>query len=324
MSRRDEAAGLTRWRTLASRIIRRVGGMPAVRLLSAVLKTFDTAGGGLVAGGLAYAALVALLPLLLLLLSVMGLLIDDATVRENIVTAVGKAVPPLEGIARTALEQVAAGAASTGVVALLGLLWGSSRFYGALDAAFARIFHAAPRRNAVQRTVRGMVVTALFVAAPLVALVAGSAMSWLVDLAPVGVRLDALVRLVWTILSPLASFILFVALAAGIYRFVPTVHVSVRALSWPAATAGLVLAAFTQAFAYIAPRLVGTAAVYGTFVTGFALLAWLSFGFNVLLLGGAWTRVRVQGGVLAVADALAPAPGAGPAAPAGEPDELGD
>jgi YihY family inner membrane protein len=205
-------------------------------------------------------------------------------------------VPPLEDIARTALEQVAAGAAPTGVLALLGLLWGSSRFYGALDDAFARIFHAAPRRNTIQRTVRGLVLTALIVVAPIAALVAGAAMSWLVDLAPAGVRVDALARLAWSILSPLGSFILFVGLAAGVYRYVPTARVSARDLSWPAVGAGLVLAAFTQVFAYVAPRLVGTAALYGTFVAGFALLAWLSVGFNVLLLGGAWTRVRARAG----------------------------
>jgi uncharacterized BrkB/YihY/UPF0761 family membrane protein len=37
------------------------------------------------------------------------------------------------------------------------------------------------------------------------------------------------------------------------------------------------------------------AAVYGTFVAFFAILAWLAISFNVLLFGACWTRVREQG-----------------------------
>ena len=55
---------------------------------------------------------------------------------------------------------------------------------------------------------------------------------------------------------------------------------------------GVVLAGFAQLFTFIAPRMVGFAALFGAFVAVFALLAWLSISFNVLLLGASWTRVR--------------------------------
>ena len=51
-----------RWRAIATRVVGRIGGLPAVRTLVAVLTTYDRAGGGLTAAGLAYAALIALLP----------------------------------------------------------------------------------------------------------------------------------------------------------------------------------------------------------------------------------------------------------------------
>ncbi len=38
-----------------------------------------------------------------------------------------------------------------------------------------------------------------------------------------------------------------------------------------------------------------TAALYGAIVTVFALLAWLSIAFNMLLIGAAWTWVRLEG-----------------------------
>ena len=277
---------------VASRIAERIGGVPAVRTLRATLATYDAAGGGLVAGGLAYAALVALLPGLLLILSVVGLLVDDPAVRADLATAIATAVPPMASIAKQALEQVASSAVPTGIFAVLGLLWGSSRFYVALDSAFARIFHNAPRRNQLQRSVRGVVLMVMFIALPVTALVVGSATSWLLDVAPAGAEVSGVVRAVWQVASPLGSVLLFVAAAALVYRFVPARRVPRQALLPPASVVGVILAAFTQVFTFIAPRLVGAAALYGTFVAIIALLAWLSIGFNVLLLGGAWTRVR--------------------------------
>lgn len=267
-----------------------------MRTLAATLAVFDHAGGGLVAGGLAYAALVALLPGLLLVLSVVGLVINDPAVRDQIVVNIGGAVPPLEGIARIALEQVAAGAVPSGVVAIVGLLWGASRFYSALDGAFARIFRSARKRGEIERTIRGLVVTALFVALPVAAVLVGSTASWLIDLAPRPLDIGGAGRVAWTVAPPALSVLLFVAIAALVYRFVPARRLPARAYGWPAVVAGVVLAAFTQVFTFLAPRLVGAAALYGTFVAGFALLAWLSMGFNVLLLGGAWTRVRALAG----------------------------
>jgi YihY family inner membrane protein len=293
--RRREDAGIHRLRAIASQVTERLGGVPAVRTLRAVMDTYDAAGGGLVAGGLAYAALVALLPGLLLVIAVVGVVVDDPTVRADVAASIARAVPPLEGIAATALNQVAGGAVPTSIVAILGLLWGSSRFYTALDDAFSRIFHNAPRRNLVQRSVRGVVLMILVIIVPIAALVSGSVVSWLLDVAPGGSEIGNLARTTWRIASPLASVVLFVGVTAIVYRFVPARPVSLHALGRPALAVGLAIAAFTQVFTFIAPRLVGAAALYGTFVTVFALLAWLSVSLNVLLLGGAWTRVRLLG-----------------------------
>ena len=59
--------------------------------------------------------------------------------------------------------------------------------------------------------------------------------------------------------------------------------------------AGVILAGFTQLYAFFAPLLTKMAAVYGTFVAFFAILAWLSISFNLLLFGACWTRVRDRG-----------------------------
>jgi len=275
MSEPGDDGAAPRWRAVAAQVIGRIGGIPAVRTLVATLGTYDRAGGGLVAGGLAYAALIALLPGLLLAMSVFGLLVDDPAVREDLVGMIATAFPPMEELVRVALEQVSAGAVPTGIIAGVGLLWGSSRFYAALDHAFSRVFHNAPRRNEVVRTLRGLIVTGLFVVLPIAAVGVGAVAAWLLDAAPSGPPAGAIEQLLLRVGSPLAA-----------------TRVPVRAFGLPALVVGLVLAAFTQAFALTAPLLFGMAALFGTLVTAFALLAWLSIGFNVLLLGAAWTQVR--------------------------------
>ena len=72
---------------------------------------------------------------------------------------------------------------------------------------------------------------------------------------------------------------------------------------------GVVLAAFTQLFTFIAPRMARMAALYGTLVSVFAVLAWLSIGLNVLMFGASWTRVRA---LVLFQEAIAPGDAGGP------------
>jgi uncharacterized BrkB/YihY/UPF0761 family membrane protein len=136
------------------------------------------------------------------------------------------------------------------------------------------------------------VVTLVLVILPVVLLTVASILGSLAALAPAGQEVSGLVQTLIGVAAPLGSVALFTLGTGLCYRFVPTSPPLRRAIALPALAAGVILAAFTQVFAFIAPRLVGVAALYGAFVAVFALLAWLSVGFNVLLLGAAWARVR--------------------------------
>ena len=69
----------------------------------------------------------------------------------------------------------------------------------------------------------------------------------------------------------------------------------------------------TQAFTFLAPRLVGVAALAGSLATAFIALAWLSFLFQALLYGAAWVKVRRRtSGDARSGDLGGPAPAAEP------------
>ena len=59
--------------------VKALGSTRIVRLLMSVLNRYDNAGGALLAGGLAYSALFALVPLALLTAGLTGLLVSDSS-----------------------------------------------------------------------------------------------------------------------------------------------------------------------------------------------------------------------------------------------------
>jgi uncharacterized BrkB/YihY/UPF0761 family membrane protein len=84
----------------------------------------------------------------------------------------------------------------------------------------------------------------------------------------------------------------------------------------PAIVAGLGIYLLGQVFLFVAPRIVGVAALAGPLATAFIALAWLSFSFQILLLGAAWVRVRDDAGTAAEKSAENESALLGPAAPA--------
>jgi membrane protein len=256
-----------------------------------VADRFGAAGGGLLAGGLTYAALFALLPALLLVTGVLGFIVDDADRRRAIVEGIGESLPPLRGFLDASLEQITRGAAGAGTVGLIALAWGASRFYGSLDDAFARIFDTAPKRGLVARTVRGLLSVVLLISVFLAALILTGIASFLAE--QTSSRFGSDTRTFWGVATPLLTLAVFVAGAGVLYRVVPARHVPLGRLLLPAVVVGFALTVLTHLFSYVAPRLIGSAAVYGAFVAIFAAMVWLSTGFQLILLGAAWLRERL-------------------------------
>ena len=283
----------------------RVAGWHAVVTSRDVLQRYDDAAGGLLAGGLTYSALFALLPCLLLLSGVLGFIVSDPTRQRAIVSGIGDSFPPLRGLVAANVASMADGAVGFGTIGLIGFAWGASRFYASLDDAFARIFRDAPKRGLLTRTVRGILSVGLLVGVFIVALALTGISTSVADQATG--RFGGVARTTWAIATPLVATGFFVAAIAAIYRLVPACYVSWRSLLLPATVVGVVLAVVTQLFSTIATLLIGSAAVFGTFVAIFAAMIWLSIGFQVLLIGAAWVSERL-GRPPSVPVAIAPTP----------------
>jgi len=295
-------------------VVERILGEPKVARIVRILDTYGKAPGGLLANGLAFSALFAAIPTLLLALGLAGFIARDAAVVQRLTDALAATFPPLTDLIDSAVVAVSQGAAVTGLLGLAGVIWAVSQLYVTVDLAFSRIFSAVPERDVVRRTARGFIWVAI-----LAATIIG-----LVVLASVAVALDALLPgsfpFAATILRVLQSQVVLLAgtilVVAILYRVMPPVKPRLRSLALPAAVAGLAIWLLTQAFTFLVPRLVGVAALAGSLASAFIALAWLSFLFQALLLGAAWVKVREDEYAGAASNGLgAPAAPAEPGGP---------
>jgi membrane protein len=286
---------------------------PRVAELRAVLEVYGRAPGGLLANGLAFAALFAAFPVALVTLGVAGWLVDDPEVQARLARAIGTLLPPLRDLVDQALLTLSDGAAITSAIGLIGLIWTASQFYVTLDVAFARIFADRLERDVFRRRARGFVSVAGLVGVVVALIVGGSLAAAAEVLLPASSSaLTAFGRILSS--APVVALIAIAAIAV-VYRVVPPRAPSWSAIWVPSIVAGVAIVLLSQLFLFVAPRLIGAALVVGSLATAFIALAWLSFTFQVLLSGAAWVRVRDDRAGRSERSALAGA--AAPAEPGG-------
>jgi YihY family inner membrane protein len=292
-----------------AKVLGKVLDAPRVAEVRRVLDIYGRAPGGLLANGLAFTTLFAVVPIALVTLGVAGLLVDEPAVQQQLAQALGAIMPPVADLVEQALVSMAQGAAVTSLIGVLGLIWTVSQFYVTLDVAFARIFTDRPERDVLRRTARGFVWVAGLVGVVVALIVAGSLAAAAEALLPT--TTTALTVLGRIVTSPPVVILVTVGVVLAIYVVVPPRSPSVRSAAVPAIGAGIGVYLLAQVFLFVAPRIVGVAALAGSLATAFIALAWLSFSFQILLVGAAWVRVRDEAGSAADESAL---PGATPPA----------
>jgi membrane protein len=262
-------------------------GRPRIVVARRVMDRFGAADGGLLAAGVAYNAVFALIPIGLLATGFAGLLLNDPASRADMIRTIAAFLPPLAGV----LDEIVAGLSrASPSVSIIGLVlagWGTSRLYAALESAIAQLDVGAPRRSLVRRTARrlgsivvvAVIVIAALIAAPVLAIaveISGSS--------PARPLLDVL-------MATLPPGVTAVALAT-VFRLVPPLPPRWRAIWLPAVGCSIALLVLTRVFVFIAPRVFGANLVYGTLGAILIGLTWLDLAFSVVLLGAAWVLER--------------------------------
>jgi membrane protein len=262
-----------------------------VVVLRRILDRYGAAGGGLLAGGLAYAALFAIVPAVVLLAGVAGLVYADPAARQDAVAVLAGVLPPLREVIDVVLAEAARDAAPVSIVGAVVLVWGTSRFVVSFQDSIGRVM-GGDRRGIVSQNLGALIVVVLLIAA----IPASAVLSGVADFLEAGQAVGVL-QAVGTALSIALQAMPIVAsivVSILVYRLVPRPAPAWRATLLPGIAIGLVLTLVARLFVFLAPRLIGTAAVIGTLATAFAALAWLALSFQAILVGAAWVADREE------------------------------
>lgn len=249
---------------------------------------FNRADGGLLAAGIAYNAVLALIPVALLVSGLAGILLADASSRADLIRVLAGFVPPLAGVVDEIVGGLSRASPSLSIVGLLLAAWGASRLFAALESAIAQLDAAAARRSLVRRTARRVGSVLVLAGVVLAALLAAPALALGVEMSGARSGQRPLLDLLLAVVPPALSA---VALAA-IYRLVPVGRPSWHAIRVPAIAGAIALVVLTRVFVFVAPRVFGANLVYGTLGAILVSLAWLDLVFSVVLIGAAWVRER--------------------------------
>ena len=123
----------------------------------------NEAAAPLFAAALAFATLFAVIPLILLVAGVIGWLVQDPVQREALLDQLVNLIPPLADLFEQTLDNLAQASGTLSIIGLIGLLWGSSSFYGALDEVMRRIFPGGGIRDPIVRRIRGVLAILILV-----------------------------------------------------------------------------------------------------------------------------------------------------------------
>ncbi len=265
-------------------VVARTLGVPRIGMAHAVYRRFAGASGPVLARGLAFVALFALVPALLVVISIAGLFARDATLRDKIVAIVGDQIPPLAPLIDEPLRNAGDLAGATGILGLVLVVWSASGLVRSLDGAFRVVFEDNGEGRSPIRAVVSVVAFAGGILGAAVLLVILTLPSPLGDL----------VGIPGTGMKEIASMAGVTAVVALAYRFVPRPRPPWRILGLPALLVGLAISILTSLFAVLSPLLFGSAQLYGAFGALFLGLIWLGNVTQLLLLGAAWVAERDQ------------------------------
>ncbi len=269
------------------------------------MRAYDRGGGGMLAAALAYFAFFTMVPALLLFVSLLGILVEDRGLREQLVSSLVDRLDPVSEVASTVIDGLAGGGRTGSLIGILGLLWGASGFYGALQNAMGRMFPGPGGRGFLHTRLRGLLTVALILgslSAAVVAIIALPAVhQWLAArcLEIDDLHLPLLEQACAVDPGPVSTIVVIGAtmLVAGaaallVYVVIPPDGATLRQAFVPAALVGVVIGLFTSLFGWLAPLLMRQWLTLGIVGSVFISLIWFNLIFQALVYGAALARMR--------------------------------
>jgi membrane protein len=223
------------------------------------------------AGSVAYAAFVSILPMLVLLLLVAAVFGGEAFTSTVINATETYLTPAAQGLVTEALAG-STGRVEVSVIGIATLLWGTSRVFRSLDAAFSTLYRTTGRNDVLNTLVDGLVVTFSIGVAVLAILVVSVVYTAFPEVPFVEVA-----NLVGLVLALVVAFF-------PIYYVFPDTSVTAREVL-PGVVIAAVGWALLQGLFQLYASVSSLADLYGALGAVLLFIFWLYFGSLILLVG---------------------------------------
>jgi YihY family inner membrane protein len=266
---------------------------PSAFVVGVVRKYFDD-NGGVLAGNLTHVGFVSLFPLLLVLVTLLGLVAaGDNGFRQATIDAVADQVPLIGRQLTANVHELRRSSAIGLTVGLAGLVWGSTRLARAGLFTMERVWNlpGPARPDHLHRLGRSLLFLVLLGGA----VVATTALAALSTFGSGALALDALAVVVEVVVNA--------GMYLGAFRILTPRGVPTRDLMPGAATAGVGWTVLQVGGAYLIHHYLHSSSVYGVFATVLGLVAWIYLAaeitvycaeVNVVLARKLWPRSLIQ------------------------------
>jgi membrane protein len=255
-------------------LLRRIRSWTPVRVLSA----YGASQASNYAAALAFAGFLAMFPMMLGALSIVGFLIRDPATEARFTNLIVQMFPnTAQPQLMDALTGVKQSAGWMGLVSLGGLIWSASGIFSTMEFALTQVF-GTKQRDMLRQKAMGLVMMLLLVVA-VGAMVATNSianlfpMAWLVSLA--------------------VGAIVMVTMLVILYRFVPNRTFKLKDVLPGAILAGVLIEILTLAFPFYQRISHGFNSYGAQFGLFFLIATWLYLLSEVLLLGAVYNRFRL-------------------------------
>lgn len=259
------------------------------RVVKGVLARYKQDGGSWLAAVITYYGFIAMIPLLLLGVALLGALVaNDPAERLQWTVRLARAFPGLSDQIGPSLDAIAKRAAGAGALGVAGLAWAGTRAMEASSYALGVVFRRERGENTIKQKVRAFVSTISIGTAALAGIVVSSFVGGWEATPPVG-YVTKTVGVLIAVAADVAVFLIA-------YRILtPKPGPSYRSI-WPGAllAAGGWAALKLGGAWYVATQTRSAGGTYGTFAAVVALLALLFIAARVFLYGAELDAVLAE------------------------------
>ncbi len=231
------------------------------------------------ASGLAFNAFLTMFPLILGLLTIVGLLVQNAALEAKLQEAIIGIFPPDAHAQLTqAFKGIKHNVGVLGIISILGLIWSGTGLFASMEFALSQVFGTG-QRNLLRQRLMGLIMMVVFMTAILLATGVNGVVGSGLPLAPFS--------------GFLLGSLIMVGLLVMIYRFVPNRSFPFSQI-WPGALlAGVLIEVLSLIFPIYGKVAHGFNTYGQQFALFFLLATWLFFLCQLLLLGAVLNRLRL-------------------------------